>query len=382
MRGIETNAKKPVLHSITHALIRPLTRPPSPKGRRACILTLLALLLPACTLAPMNHTTATPPADRAPWTALPRVDGKPTLFDADASIDGLFEMPAGSALTLARVDPQTGELIAVRWRDTGRTGFYPASTIKWITAAMVLAMMDDHGMTLDTVIRVGDDAPGSMRDLLASMIVMSDNEAFNTLQEAVGFAETYERMRAWGCTDSMIRRHFTRPHWNHSRPVRVFDGGELRMTLPARPAADIPLNTDPNPDGNPESNWFTTDDFVRCGGATLMGPTRDRTYFPEFTGWLSYTNQCFVRDGLQKVTAKHQDRPAFVILNKPGWWPGDGANVDLAYIHDVARGEDYVLAVYFQGTLEEAEVGIREAAFALFDAIHTGRLELVTAETF
>lgn len=375
-KGSQTNAHPASLYAPAHPLIRPLTRPPSPRVIRICTPALITLLLNACTLASVN----TPPDNRDPWTALPRVDGPPVLIEADASIDDLFEMPAGSALTLARIDPDSGDLVTIRWRDTGTLGFYPASTIKWITAAMALEMMDTHEMTLDTVIQVGDDPPGSMRDLLASMIVMSNNDAFNTLQEAVGFGETYQQMLAWGCTDSMIRRHFTRPHWNHSRRMKIDQHGTPVKILPARPAADIPLNGDPNPNGNPESNWFTTDDFIRCGAATLMGPTRERTYFPEVAGWLSYTNQCFVRDGLNRVTAEHPDRPAYVILNKPGWWPGDGANVDLAYIHDVQRNNDYLLAIYYQGTLKEAKTGITQAAFALFDAIHTGRLELIPAD--
>ncbi len=324
----------------------------------------------------MPHTDPTPAHPDRPWLGLPRLDGAPTLVGVDASLDGLFDMPEGSAMTVARVDPATGRLLTARWRDTGDLGFYPASTVKWVTAAMTLELMQAHDMRLDTVLQVGDDPPRSMRDLLAGMIVMSDNQAFNTLQEAVGFGETYERMKSWGCTKAMIRRHFTRPHWSHSREVRIHDGGRLAATIAPRPAPDIPLNADPNPEGNPESNWFTTDDLVRCAAAMMMGPTRDRPHFDELCAHLGYTNQGFIRDGLAKLTAQRDDRPAFVTLNKPGWWPGDGANVDLAYVYDVNRREHYLIGLYVQGTLEEAKAVMAEASRAVFAAIHDGGLRL------
>ncbi len=335
--------------------------------------------LPATTMN--NQTTprarsATVP--RQPWAELPQGTLPVRLQAARAGIDELIDLPPGSMLTLARVTPQ-GQLITARWRNTGSMGFYPASTVKWVTAFMALDWMDRHQLTLDHVIQVGDDPPASLRGLLSAMIVVSDNDAFNTLQEAVGFAETYEAMQRWGCEKSMVRRHFTRPRYNSSRAVQLISPlGETIKTIPGRPPAEIPLNDDdrPAPVGNREANWFTSDDLVRMVAATLMGPMRERTYFAEVTQWLSATDQCFARDGLVRLTGRLAGSPGFVVLNKPGWWPGDGANVDALYIYDVQRDEHYLLGVYVQGTEEDAKKYMSEAAEKLFTAIHEGRLRL------
>lgn len=323
-----------------------------------------------------------------PWRRLPRTALPIRLADAHADIDGLFDLPEGSALTLARVDaavdasgdpaPAPPTLQAVRWRDSGPTGFYPASTIKWITAALTVAWMDGHGLTPDTVIAVGDDRPATLRDLILGCLVMSDNEAFNTLQEAAGFAETHAALRAWGVQHGLIRRHFTRPHWNHSREVRCFLPGGRIHTVDARPAADIPLNLDPRPAplGNPEANYFTTDDFVISAAASLMGPTRDATSFPLLTQGLGWTNQNYIREGLSRVTADLPERPAFVTLSKPGWWPPDGANSEMAYVYDATDGGHYFLAIYIQGTNDEARAAMTEATRHLFAAVRSGRLVL------
>ncbi|MFN3168202.1 MAG: serine hydrolase [Phycisphaeraceae bacterium] len=312
-----------------------------------------------------------------PWLRLPTMEHAPRLIDSGIALDGLFDLPDGSALTLARIDPQTGDLLCARWNNTGSLGFYPASTIKWNTAFLALGVMREHDLSLDHVIQVGDDPPRSLRDLIAGMLVMSDNQAFNALQETVGFRETYDWMRSIGCADSLVRRHFTRPHWNHSRAVRVWSpqGAELRP-IAARPAVDMPLNGDPAPGSPRESNWFTTDDLIRCGAATLMQAGRGDPGFVFVTDQLAYTNQCYVREGLWRVTAALPSRPGYVSLNKPGWWPPDGANSELCYVYDVQRGGHYLLAVYVQGTNEDARVAMGDAAQAIFTAIAQGGLAL------
>lgn len=313
-----------------------------------------------------------------PWRGLPRTALPIVVEDTSADFDDLFVLPEGSALTLAEVDPATATLRAARWRDSGSVGFYPASTIKWITVAMAVDWMDQHQLTPETVIVVGDDPPATLRELILSCLVMSDNQAFNTLQEAVGFAETHTAMQGWGVEHGLIRRHFTRPHWNHSRAIQLFPSNAKPRTIEARPPANIPLNLDPRPAplGNPEANYFTTDDFVIAAAATLMGPTRDAQYFPLLTQGLGWTNQQYIRQGLTRATADLPQRPAFATLSKPGWWPPDGANSEMAYIHDAAHDRHFFLAIYIQGTNEEAQEKMSDATRLLFTALTTGRLTL------
>ncbi|BAM03453.1 serine hydrolase [Phycisphaera mikurensis] len=315
-----------------------------------------------------------------PWARLPRTAGVPMLKDArsadSALLDGLFELPAGSALTVAEVAAD-GSLVAARWRGTGETLFYPASTIKWTTGALAVALMDEHDLPPEAVLAVGDRPAATLRDLVLSMLQASDNDAFNALHEWVGTAETHAAMRSWGCTHAIVRRHFMNPRFTGSPAcvARRPDGSEV--VFEAKPEVDMPLSTDrPPPDGNPEANAFTTDDLVRVGAATLMGPIRDAAAFGLFACGLSWTCQAYVRAGLARLTAGRPDRPGFVVLNKPGWWPPDGANSELNYVHDVAHGRHLFLAVYAQGTEAEAEAGVSAAAEAVGAALLAGRLRL------
>lgn len=319
-------------------------------------------------------SASAPPDPNAPWRSLPRLEGPAELVDVGPVLDDLFELPAGSALTLSRVEPATGRLFTARWRGSGGTGFYPASTIKWITAALTLAWMDGHDLEPLTVIQVGDDAPATLRDLLLDTLVLSGNHAFNTLQETVGLAETHAALRRWGVEQSVIRRFFVRPRRSNSRAVWVAPPGREPFVIAERPAADIPLN--PAHTGSRESNYFTPDDFVRAAAATLLGPTRDTRHFGLLTQGLSWTNHCFVREGLAQVTADLETRPAFVVLNKPGWWPPDGDNSELCYVFDSHPNEHYLLAASIKGPIGVARQALSEAAFAMFSGLHAGRIRL------
>ncbi len=291
-----------------------------------------------------------------------------------AVLDDLFDLPEHSALTLARVDPNTGRIDSVDWRQTGERGFYPASTVKLVTAAMTLKLLDERQIPIDAVVQVGDEPAMTFRELLAETIVHSGNDTFNTLAECVGFAESHAQLQSWGVVKFLLRRHFKNPRYNHSRLVRILNpDGSVRCEISPRPAVPIPLH-----DGNglaihnPESNWACTDDLVRIFAAILFGPTRRCRYFRELIGWCGMTNRCHVRQGLRRLTAGHADHPGFVILNKPGWWEPDLANIDLAYIHDCRAGTHYLLAIYFHGTVLQAEQTVPSISYEIFNRLVSG----------
>jgi hypothetical protein len=288
-----------------------------------------------------------------------------------AVLDHLFDLPEHSALTLARIDPKTGRIDSVDWRQTGERGFYPASTVKVATAAMTLQLLDDLNICIDAVVQVGDEPAMTFRELLAETIVFSGNDTFNALAECVGFAESHAQLQSWGVVKFLLRRHFKNPRYNHSRLVRIFNpDGSVQCEIPPRPPATIPLH-----DGNGlamhnrESNWACTDDLVRIFAAILFGPTRRSRYFRELTGWLGMTNRCHIRQGLRRLTAEHPDHPGFVILNKPGWWEPDLANIDMAYIYDCHTGSHYLLAVYFHGTVLQADQKVPSVSYEIFSRL-------------
>jgi len=319
-----------------------------------------------------------------PWTRMKPIDFPVVLHKRRSPVlDELIDLPGESSLSIARVDALTGKLDSVDWRGRGEWGFYPASSIKLITAAMTLAFLDRYQLPIDSVVKLGEDPPITFRELLAETIVFSGNETFNTLAEVVGFAETFQQTRQWDLVKLLIRRHFKNPRYNHSRQVIVYcASGSALLEIPPRPAVQIPFH-DGNlqPNQNLESNWACTDDLVRAMAAILFGPSRNSRYFADLTGWCGMTNRCYFRDGLRKVTAEAVHHPAFVILNKPGWWPDDRVNVDFGYIYDVSRSEHYLYAAYHHGTEESAGPSVSNAASQIFNHIHAAN-KIPTAPLF
>lgn len=330
----------------------------------------------------MNHDP-----DR-PWTGVADVAFPVALNKSrSAELDRLIEMPDGSGLTISKIEPRHGTLRSVEWRGTGEHGFYPASIVKLVTAGMTLRWMDQYDLPLDAVVWLGeggegDDPKATIRDLLAETIVLSGNDTFNTLQEMVGFAETWAEMNRWGVVKARIRRHFRMPRYNHSRRVRVLTAGgrKVLLDLPARPAADIPLhdcNGQPGGGGGeggghrPESNWWCTDDLVRAGAAVWFGAEyRNTRYFDQLTTWCGFTNQCRVREGARMLT--QEDGGGWVVLNKPGWWEPDLSNVEVAYAYDAAHGGHYLIGLYWHGKFDQSALEMPKVMKAVLGWARTG----------
>lgn len=342
----------------------------------------------------MNISSRADEFPRGPWEAVGDVQFPVRLGKIDpVGLDDLIDMPRGSALTVARVNPD-GTLVSADWRGTGEWGFYPASIVKFTTAAMTLQFLDRHGLAIDDVLHVGDDMAMTFRELLAETIVMSGNDTFNTLQEAMGFAETYAEMQRWGVVQARIRRHFRSPRYNHSRGVVVTGPkGEERLRMSPRPPADVPFHdgnagkvwgvrgprgfsaAQPASTDNVQSNWWCTDDLVRALAAIMFSPTRRTRHFAEVMGWASFTNQNRLRDGLRALTASHPRHPPFVTVNKPGWWPPDGVNVEMGYVYDVEQDRHYLVGMYYQGEFQASAVGMARATRLLFEWLRAGGLD-------
>ncbi len=282
-----------------------------------------------------------------------------------------FELPAGSALTIARVD-RVGDVRALRWRDTGDVGFYPASTVKLATALMTLRQLRDlDADVLPEAWQVSLDGspPANVMKLLRVMIADSDNEAFNTLQEVAGFAETSDFLKKIGCDTLTIRRHFTRPHWNYSRPAVLTRGDGTTVDIAARPAPDTPLNA-----AGGESNWSTTDDFVKLLAATFFTDARELPGFDVLAEAMRENNEPFIGRGLEPLGG-------FTTFGKPGWWPPDGNFVDAAYAYDAREDAHYLVSIYWQGgggedELQGARDGIAGVVRRVFTAIRAGEIRL------
>lgn len=312
-----------------------------------------------------------------PWRRLPTAALPIALHPAPGTIDDVIDLPPGSAATLAEALPD-GSLRAWRWRETGETGFYPASSIKWITAAMAVDWLDELALHSTATLRPAmprrgesaepQHAPTVFRDALLAMLTHSDNDAFNTLQEAVGFEETFDAMRRWGCRHAIIRRNFARPRRGDSRAFVVRDPEGKSVTVPARPGVALPLSSDtrPPPLGNPEANFATADDLVRCAAASLMGPTRHASAFDLIPMGLACPEPRDIARGLGDLAAARDGGLGFCVLSKPGWWPPERANVELAYIHEQGSQRHFFLCLFVQEREAAAREATRRAASAIF----------------
>jgi N-acetylmuramoyl-L-alanine amidase len=325
---------------------------------------------PAPTTRPAEEvsTTMISTSDDQPWAQLPAITFPVELTGPGISgtLDHGLSLPPGSALTIAKIDPATGELAAVRYDRTGDRGFYPASTVKTVTGTLLVLQLQDLGLTAENDIEIGAGERQNVGALLTDMIKDSGNDAYNDLAEVVGFAETRRAMDEWGATNSAMRRHFKRPRTNHSPEVRFYDGDKLVKTLPARPGVDFPLNKDGG-----ESNLFTADDLVRVLAATFQGPARDAPAFGTLAAAMRETNERFLGRGLDRFG----DR--FVSYNKPGWWPPEGNNVDMIYIHDRHTGDHYYVGAYYQTEpekIEEAQAGLADAMAQIVRWIDEGKI--------
>ncbi len=119
---------------------------------------------------------ATRPAwkDDALMKSLPTASTPIVLLEGGATAESqavldAIEMPSGSALTIASID-RVGGIRAIRWRDSGDVGFYPASTVKLATALMTLrqvAGLDGEATFSDWSVSLDGSRAGSRRDVAA-----------------------------------------------------------------------------------------------------------------------------------------------------------------------------------------------------------------------
>ena len=337
----------------------------------------------AVTLRPIppnrpDRRATTRPAERVerPWLDVSQRKLPIVLLDggATAASQAVFDqidMPPGSAMTIAKLDPADGGVRAVRWRDSGDAGFYPASTVKLATALMTLRQLHDREPDRPFEswrVSLAGEEPTQVEALLRDMIADSDNDAFNTLQEVAGFAETAAFLKDIGADTLAIRRHFTRPHWNHSRPATLSADDGLSVELPARPAPDLPMNA-----AGGESNWASTDDFVRLLAATFVTSNRDLPGFGDLADAMRDNNEPFVGRGLAELGD-------FQVWGKPGWWPPDGNFVDAAYVYDAREDAHYLVALHWQGPpdgdLDAARAAIADVVKQAFSAIRDGSIRL------
>ncbi len=267
-----------------------------------------------------TNTDAPPNVDGPPWASLPVREPPYVLLDggdtaAQAFVDGL-DLPAGSALTVARIDPATGDLYALRHRRETRRG--PQST-------------GDDGFPLGDLRRLPiamaalDDPDADVRSTLTNDVPATDR-----LLAEVGLAGVHAFLQNLGTEKLLIRNGLV-------------------------PAADLPLNADtrdPDSDGG-RADWASTDDLIRAMAAVAMGPYREAV-------------------GAQRLDAAltNADGPISRSVHTFHVREITGDRTSVAYLYDAEKDRHYLVAIHAESSVVEA------AANAVFEAIREGRVRL------
>lgn len=122
---------------------------------------------------------------------------------------------AGGAVGAVLVDADGREHVAV-----DPDGVYPAASV--IKLPLVMALFEDEAegrLSLDESVTIRDRVGGSgvlqelagvsaltLRDLATLAMEISDNTATNQLIDRVGIGRVNERLRAWGCVETVMKR--------------------------------------------------------------------------------------------------------------------------------------------------------------------------------
>ncbi len=311
-----------------------------------------------------------------PWLTLPE-QSPPFLLHqggdtaAQELIDSL-KLPAGSALTIARIDPATGAIYALRYQEqtrrglvsTGDKGFDPAGLIALPAALATVRQASnlDPPIPFDSL-RMGVGADMQAATALVQDALAGDAGAIGRLLEIAGFAETNVMLQDAGAEKLMIRRRLDGSAETGSRLV-TFVSDTATIGQVERPAVEFPLNADtvnPTSDAG-RANWASPDDLIRVLALTFL------TNFREMDGFETVIDGMTM--GTPMIRAGLADLGEFVVIECTD------ASAAIAYVYDATRDRHYFISVHHHGEPAAAQQGIGDAAKALFTAIRAGTLRL------
>ena len=189
-------------------------------------------------LGPSRRTSTTPPAatDPAePWKSISQRKLPVLLHQggdtAAQQVIDAYKLPAGAALTVARIDPASGTLYALRHEDDGRRG--KDST-------------GDNGFPAGEELRLATAYAAESADAIHRAIA-GDAARWEQVQASITLKATADALDEVGVAQLTLRRL-----------------GDLDQ--------EMPMNVEPNADGSEggRANWATTDDLVRLLAAAIF----------------------------------------------------------------------------------------------------------------
>lgn len=285
---------------------------------------------------------------------------------AEAPAFRVDERTLGAAFDEAGYEPPEDSFVMVgreledsathfEWFSLGHSGltpshehYWPASTIKVMTAVAALETLHEYGLTGAAILTFEDldgRYHGPAKEIIRLAIQVSNNPAYNRTVLIAGMRNINETIfPRWGLHDTIMQRRYTRPEGVTDLALRTspairYREGRHRGTIPERVAPHL---------------------YGRCPAAgnctslyELLSVMRRVTLhheLPEAERFnLSDDDVTVIHDALRESYSRiapgaEAALGPVAVLNKTGTVPGDDA-LDHGLITDEATGRRYLLAV-------------------------------------
>ncbi|MBW2461959.1 MAG: serine hydrolase [Deltaproteobacteria bacterium] len=305
-----------------------------------------------------DEPSAEAPQDPPPTEAPAPIAEAPALRVDEHTLgaafdDAGYEPPEGSFVMVGR--ELEGSATHFEWFSLGHSGltpshehFWPASTIKVMTAIAALETLHEYGLTGAAILTFEDldgRYHGPAKEIIRLAIQVSNNPAYNRTVLIAGMRNINETVfPRWGLHDTIMQRRYTRPEGvtdlalRTSPAIRYREGGR-RGTIPERIAPHL---------------------YGRCPAAgnctslyELLSVMRRVTLHHELPAAerfnLSDEDVTVIHDALRESYSRiapgaEAALGPVAVLNKTGTVPGDDA-LDHGLITDEVTGRRYLLAV-------------------------------------
>lgn len=222
------------------------------------------------------------------------------------------------------------------------TGFWPASSIKLLTAAGALQFIGRMGFTGAATVRFADGFEDQVRHIYDLAIRESDNEAHDRLLQIVGvdWLNNEFLTAANGFPDTVVQRPYSKVD-ARSSPAMTLTEGSSTTGVPARRTT-----TNHSCKGRGSGNCSTLlelSESVRRVVLDVELPPADRVELDP-SDRSALTRALLRSDGFFEPGVTRALGPAAQVFSKFGWVKGLSC-VDAALVEDGAAGERYLLAV-------------------------------------
>jgi hypothetical protein len=274
-----------------------------------------------------------------------------------AFADAGYQLPVGSEVLLVEIVDgvdQPAYMLYEAGQGAFSTDFYPASTVKLLTAVGALEYLGELGFTGAAEVQFDDGFTATVASLYESALVESSNESYDRLVQMAGLSYLNDVFLAGYGFDSFVFR-YSMTMLNLEYPPgyvlteRVADGAdagseyhivEIEGITPVGPTT---TTTVPSFENRNDTDLFDLVDGLRRVVLADEIPAEERfditdTDLEGLQDGLAAAYPSFFEDGIRWTLGDDA-----VIWHKAGWMPGAEC-LDHAYVEDPSSGRRFLLA--------------------------------------